>query len=91
VFTKDKLDDWLEMYVKVMELTYWTSSPCRKASYDEARKEWTVLVDRQGELLTLTPKQLVRAPARGKIANKIRHISDLAVPQRIAPRNASGT
>jgi len=62
VFTpKDKLGDWLEMYVKVMELNYWTSSPCRKASYDEARKEWTVLVDRQGELLTLRPKQLVLA------------------------------
>jgi putative flavoprotein involved in K+ transport len=62
VFTpKDKLADWLEMYVKVMELNYWTSSACRKASYDEEEKEWTVRVDRQGELITLRPKQLVLA------------------------------
>ena len=62
VFTpKDKLGDWLEMYVKVMELNYWTSSVCRKASYDEASKEWSVLVERDGELLTLRPKQLVLA------------------------------
>ena len=25
---KDKLADWLEMYVRVMELSYWTSSTC---------------------------------------------------------------
>jgi len=62
VFTpKDKLGDWLEMYVKVMELNYWTSSPCRKATYDAGLKEWTVLVDRAGELITLRPKQLVLA------------------------------
>jgi putative flavoprotein involved in K+ transport len=58
---KDKLGDWLEMYVKVMELNYWTSSECIKASYDEARKEWTVLIDRSGERVTLRPKQLVLA------------------------------
>jgi len=62
VFTpKDKLGDWLEMYVKVMELNYWTASACRKANYDEASKEWSVLVERGGELLTLRPKQLVLA------------------------------
>jgi putative flavoprotein involved in K+ transport len=62
VFTpKDKLGDWLEMYVKVMELNYWTSSACRKASYDEARKEWTVLVDRDGDQVTLRPRHLVLA------------------------------
>ena len=44
-----------------MELNYWTSSACRKASYDEASKEWSVLVERDGELLTLRPKQLVLA------------------------------
>ena len=44
VFTpKDKLGDWLEMYVKVMELNYWTSSVCRKADATmTASKEWSV-------------------------------------------------
>jgi hypothetical protein len=32
---KDKIGDWLEMYTKVMELNYWGSSECKKASYDE--------------------------------------------------------
>jgi putative flavoprotein involved in K+ transport len=58
---KDKLGDWLEMYVKVMELNYWTSSACVRAGYDEAAKEWTVIVDRAGEEVTLRPKQLVLA------------------------------
>jgi putative flavoprotein involved in K+ transport len=58
---KDKLGDWLEMYVKVMELNYWTSSTCVSASYDDVRKEWTVVVHRAGEPVTLRPKQLVLA------------------------------
>ena len=26
---KDKMGDWLESYVKIMELDYWSSSPCK--------------------------------------------------------------
>ncbi|RFC63529.1 NAD(P)/FAD-dependent oxidoreductase [Fulvimarina endophytica] len=58
---KDKIGDWLEMYTKVMELNYWTKTTVRSASYDEAAGEWTVEVDRDGETLTLKPKQLVLA------------------------------
>ncbi|ABG33178.1 FAD-dependent oxidoreductase [Roseobacter denitrificans] len=58
---KDKIGDWLEMYTKVMELNYWTKTWARSASYDEASKEWTVVVDRDGEEVTLRPKQLVMA------------------------------
>ena len=62
VFTpKDKVGDWLEMYTKVMELNYWTRSTCQSAKYDEATKEWTVVVDRDGEEVVLKPKQLVLA------------------------------
>jgi putative flavoprotein involved in K+ transport len=62
VFTpKDKLGDWLEMYTKVMELNYWTSTTCRHARYDEAAGEWEVVVERDGEEITLRPKQLVLA------------------------------
>ena len=58
---KDKIGDWLEMYVKVMELNYWSSTTCESAKYDEKKKEWTVVVERDGKKVTLTPKQLVLA------------------------------
>jgi putative flavoprotein involved in K+ transport len=58
---KDKIGDWLEMYVKVMELNYWTSSTCIGAAFDEASQEWTVAVDRAGQTVTLRPKHLVLA------------------------------
>ena len=58
---KDKLADWLEMYVKVMEVEYWGSTTCTSASYDEAAGTWEVLVERDGEQLVLRPQQLVLA------------------------------
>ncbi len=58
---KDKIGDWLEMYTKVMELNYWTKTTCQSASYDEATREWTVVVNRDGQEVTLKPKQLVLA------------------------------
>ena len=58
---KDKVGDWLEMYTKVMEINYWGSTTAKKASFDEAKGEWTVVVDRNGEEVTLRPKQLVFA------------------------------
>ncbi|CAE6773408.1 NAD(P)/FAD-dependent oxidoreductase [Paraburkholderia domus] len=62
VFTpKDKIGDWLEMYTKVMELNYWGSTICKSARYDEAKAEWVVEVEHDGETLTLRPKQLVLA------------------------------
>ncbi len=58
---KDKIADWLEMYTRVMELNYWTRSTCKRASYDDATKEWTVVIDRDGTEVVLRPKQLVLA------------------------------
>src|SRR6185369_3427175 len=58
---KDKMGDWLESYVKIMELNYWTRTECKRASYDEKKKEWTVEVVRDGKPMTLKPKQLVLA------------------------------
>lgn len=58
---KDKVGDWLEMYTKVMEINYWGSTTAKKASFDEAKGEWTVVVDRKGQEVTLRPKQLVFA------------------------------
>jgi putative flavoprotein involved in K+ transport len=62
VFTpKDKIGDWLEMYTKVMELTYWSSTTAKSARYDETTGEWVVTVDRDGVEVVLRPKQLVLA------------------------------
>lgn len=58
---KDKIGDWLEMYTKVMEINYWSSTTCKKASYDDKAKEWTVVVERDGKEIVLKPKQLVLA------------------------------
>ena len=66
---KDKIGDWLEMYTKVMELNYWGSTVCEKASYDEGRGEWTVKVVRNGKPVTLRPKQLVLATGMSALPN----------------------
>ncbi|MEZ4629117.1 MAG: NAD(P)/FAD-dependent oxidoreductase [Deinococcales bacterium] len=66
---KDKIGDWLEMYTKVMELNYWASTECKSASYDEAAQEWQVVVEREGETLTLRPKHLVLATGMSGIPN----------------------
>ena len=58
---KDKLADWLEMYVRVMEVPYWASSTVTRASYDEKAGEWTVSVQRDVGEVVLRPRQLVLA------------------------------
>jgi putative flavoprotein involved in K+ transport len=68
---KDKIADWLEMYTKVMELNYWHSTECRRASYDEKSQEWEVVVVRGGKTLTLRPKQLVLATGMSGVPNLV--------------------
>ena len=58
---KDKIGDWLEHYTRIMELNYWSSTECTNARWDEDAKEWVVRVVRDGEPVTLRPKQLVFA------------------------------
>ncbi|MFD4291748.1 flavin-containing monooxygenase [Rhodococcus sp. NPDC058505] len=66
---KDKIGDWLEMYTKVMEVPYWSKTTCTSASYDEKTGTWTVEVERDGEPITLRPKQLVLATGMSGKAN----------------------
>ncbi|WP_448639140.1 flavin-containing monooxygenase [Geodermatophilus sp. URMC 63] len=58
---KDKIGDWLESYVKVMEVPYWGSTEVRSAQYSPEDGEWTVELVRDGQPLTLRPKHLVLA------------------------------
>ena len=66
---KDKVGDWLEMYTKVMEINYWGSTTAKKASFDEAKGEWTVVVEREGKEVVLRPRQLVFALGVSGYAN----------------------
>jgi putative flavoprotein involved in K+ transport len=56
---KDKIADWLEMYTRVMEVPYWSSSTVRSARFTGGG--WEVTVDRDGETVVLNPAQLVFA------------------------------
>lgn len=56
---KDKLGDWLEAYAQVFELDAWTSTECTEASFDKTTQTWTVTVNTDGEVRTLTPRHLV--------------------------------
>ncbi|MGH3458684.1 flavin-containing monooxygenase [Aeromicrobium sp.] len=58
---KDKIADWLEMYTRVMEIPYWTSSTVTSAKFDPVAKKWAVVVDRAGDAVTLTPTHVVFA------------------------------
>ena len=66
---KDKIGDWLEMYAKVMELNVWTGTAAKSASYAETTRDWTVVVERDGQEITLRPKQLVFATGMSGKAN----------------------
>ena len=58
---KDKIGDWLEMYVRVMEIAYWAGTEAKSARWDEDAAEWVVTVVREGEEIVLRPKELVFA------------------------------
>ena len=62
VFTpKNKMGDWLESYVKIMELNYWSATVCQRASFNEETKTWEVTVKRGRKKIVLNPTQLVIA------------------------------
>jgi putative flavoprotein involved in K+ transport len=66
---KDKIADWLESYVKVMELNYWAGTEAKSAAFDEAAKEWRIEVVRDGKSITLRPKHLVLATGMSGVPN----------------------
>ncbi|RUY85819.1 NAD(P)/FAD-dependent oxidoreductase, partial [Mesorhizobium sp. M7A.F.Ca.CA.001.12.2.1] len=102
VFTpKDKMGDWLEMYTRVMELNYWVATKCLSASYDEAEKVWTVVVDRVGRQITLKPKHIVFAtgaygpprridlPGAGRFKGELLHSSQYASGDKFRGRKVA--
>jgi cation diffusion facilitator CzcD-associated flavoprotein CzcO len=67
VFTpKDKLAEFFEAYVTLLELNVWTSTDLKSTSWDENKKQWTVEVSRNKpdgtvEVRTLHPRHIVQA------------------------------
>ena len=66
---KDKIGDWLEAYVKIMEVNYWGSTQARSCRFDEAAQRWDVAVERDGQTVVLHPKELVIALGVSGYAN----------------------
>ena len=58
---KDKIGDWLESYVTLMEVPYWSNTEAKSATWDQAAGQWTVEVEKDGHPMTLRPTHLVFA------------------------------
>ena len=58
---KDKIANWLESYVDIMEVDFWTRTAFDGADYDDASQRWTARLTRDGEARTLRPKHIVLA------------------------------
>ena len=66
---KDQIGDWLEMYVRIMEINYWASTDCLGAHFDTAAGAWSVSVNRGGTPLTLRPAHLILATGMSGVPN----------------------
>jgi cation diffusion facilitator CzcD-associated flavoprotein CzcO len=58
---KDQIANWLESYVGIMELDFWTRTAFEGADYDAASQRWTARLTRDGAPRTLRPKHIVLA------------------------------
>ncbi len=59
---KDKIANWLESYVDIMEINFWTGTTFDAAEYDERSQRWVAHVRRtDGTIRTLRPRHIVLA------------------------------
>jgi cation diffusion facilitator CzcD-associated flavoprotein CzcO len=56
---KDKLGDWFEAYVSLMELNVWTKTTLANASFDDEKAQWSVDIIRDGNERTIQPKHVI--------------------------------
>ncbi|KAJ5721293.1 uncharacterized protein N7483_009227 [Penicillium malachiteum] len=67
IFTpKDKLADFFESYVKILELDVWVRTELKSPSWDESTKKWTIVVERTKadgsvETRNLHPRHVIQA------------------------------
>ncbi|CAI7663807.1 unnamed protein product [Penicillium bialowiezense] len=67
IFTpKDKLADFFESYVTLLELNVWTRTEVTSSSWDDGKKQWTIVLERKKldgtiETRTLHPRHIIQA------------------------------
>lgn len=67
IFTpKDKLAEFFECYVKMLELNVWTKTNLKSASWSDEKKQWTIVFERKKEdgsleTRTLHPHHVIQA------------------------------
>ncbi|MDC3088527.1 NAD(P)/FAD-dependent oxidoreductase [Alphaproteobacteria bacterium] len=68
---KDKLAGWFEYYVESMELNVWTKTTFISAEYDEAKKNWKVILRLfNGNERIMKPKHIVMAVGVSSVPNR---------------------
>ena len=70
---KDKIANWLESYVDIMEVDFWTRTAFDGAEYDEAAQRWTARLTREGAARTLRPETHRARDQRQRHAEHSRH------------------
>lgn len=73
---KDQIANWLEHYVDIFDIGFWTRTSFEGASYDDASARWTAHITRQGVPRTLRPKHIVLATSVSGTPN-IPHIDGI--------------
>lgn len=59
---KDKIADFFEAYVGLLELNVWTGTNLTDSSWDEEKREWTVKLKMgTGEVRTIKPRHVIQA------------------------------
>ncbi|HEX7925521.1 MAG TPA: NAD(P)/FAD-dependent oxidoreductase [Bradyrhizobium sp.] len=96
---KDKIANWLESYVDIMELDFWTETSFDGARYDDAAQRWTVMLQRADGPRMLHPKHIVLAtsvsgtpnipviPGIEQFGGKVLHSSKFAAGREWAGRS----
>ena len=68
---KDKLAGWFEYYAESMELNVWTKTTFISAEYDEAEKNWKVILRlSDGNERILKPKHIIMAVGVSSVPNR---------------------
>jgi putative flavoprotein involved in K+ transport len=80
---KDKIANWLESYVDIMEVNFWTETTFDGADYDAATQRWSARLQRtDGTPRTLRPKHIVLATSVSGTPDipKVATLEDFAGP-----------
>jgi cation diffusion facilitator CzcD-associated flavoprotein CzcO len=89
---KDKIANWLESYVDILEVDFWTRTHFEGAEYDATSQRWTARLSREGVSRTLRPRHIVLATSVSGTPNipEIEGIANFTGPVLHSSRFAAG-